>query len=60
MMTLPSVARPGFADAPAHHPHMLSCNYTRGPPLNTDISGIGVRISFYLQTLFLGTRASFV
>ncbi|KAJ7473618.1 hypothetical protein B0H11DRAFT_2036576 [Mycena galericulata] len=24
-----------------------------GPPMNTDISGIGVRISFYLQTLFL-------
>ena len=22
--------------------------------MNTDISGIGVRISFYLQTLFLG------
>ena len=41
-------------------PHMSSCNYTRGPPLNTDISGIGVRISFYLQTLFLGTRASLV
>ncbi|KAJ6554329.1 hypothetical protein B0H19DRAFT_144969 [Mycena capillaripes] len=26
------------------------CLYT----LNTDISGIGVRISYYLQTLFLG------
>ncbi|KAJ7613166.1 hypothetical protein FB45DRAFT_273496 [Roridomyces roridus] len=24
-----------------------------GPPLNTDVSGIGVRISFYLQTVFL-------
>lgn len=24
-----------------------------GPPLNTDIGGIGVRISFYLQSLFL-------
>ncbi|KAJ7476766.1 hypothetical protein FB451DRAFT_1243901 [Mycena latifolia] len=23
------------------------------PPMNTDISGIGVRVSFYLQTLFL-------
>lgn len=39
---------------------MSSCNYTTGPPLNADISGIGVRTSFYLQTLFLGTRASFV
>jgi hypothetical protein len=25
-----------------------------GPPLNQDIAGTGVRISFYLQTLFLG------
>ncbi|KAF7360392.1 hypothetical protein MVEN_00769000 [Mycena venus] len=24
-----------------------------GPPMNTDVSGIGVRVSFYLQTLFL-------
>ncbi|KAJ7658310.1 hypothetical protein DFH06DRAFT_1327588 [Mycena polygramma] len=30
---------------------MASCNVH---PLNSDISGIGVRISFYLQTLFLG------
>ncbi|KIM74202.1 hypothetical protein PILCRDRAFT_828496 [Piloderma croceum F 1598] len=29
------------------------CQYTNGPPMNTDISGIGVRISFYLQTIFL-------
>ncbi|KAJ7055868.1 hypothetical protein C8F01DRAFT_1157952 [Mycena amicta] len=29
---------------------MSSCQYA----LNTDISGIGVRISYYLQTLFLG------
>ncbi|KAJ7171474.1 hypothetical protein C8R46DRAFT_1088514 [Mycena filopes] len=28
----------------------MSCDYT----LNGDISGIGVRLSFYLQTLFLG------
>ncbi|KAJ7613776.1 hypothetical protein DFH06DRAFT_1344533 [Mycena polygramma] len=28
----------------------MSCRYA----LNTDISGIGVRISYYLQTLFLG------
>ncbi|KAJ7759520.1 hypothetical protein B0H16DRAFT_1884890 [Mycena metata] len=31
-----------------------SCAYIGGPPLNTDISGIGVRVSFYLQTVFLG------
>ena len=30
------------------------CQFPGGPPLNTDISGVGVRISFYLQTLFLG------
>jgi len=30
-----------------------SCTQGGGPPLNTDVSGIGVRISFYLQTLFL-------
>jgi hypothetical protein len=24
--------------------------------MNTDISGIGVRISFYLQTIFLGEQ----
>ena len=33
--------------------HMSSCHYTKGPPLNTDISGISVRILFYLQTLSL-------
>ncbi|KAJ7797269.1 hypothetical protein B0H14DRAFT_2912188, partial [Mycena olivaceomarginata] len=31
-----------------------SCAYIGGPPLKTDISGIGVRVSFYLQTVFLG------
>ncbi|KAJ6570327.1 hypothetical protein B0H10DRAFT_2108502 [Mycena sp. CBHHK59/15] len=31
----------------------MSCIYPAGPPMNTDISGIGVRVSFYLQTLFL-------
>ncbi|KAJ7633786.1 hypothetical protein DFH06DRAFT_1221673 [Mycena polygramma] len=31
-----------------------SCSSSGGPPLNTDISGIGVRMSFYLQTVFLG------
>ncbi|KAJ6542537.1 hypothetical protein DFH09DRAFT_1173928 [Mycena vulgaris] len=31
----------------------MACNYAGGPPMNTDISGIGVRVSFYLQTLFL-------
>ncbi|KAJ6549848.1 hypothetical protein B0H19DRAFT_1159882 [Mycena capillaripes] len=31
-----------------------SCAYIGGPPMNTDISGIGVRVSFYLQTVFLG------
>ena len=30
------------------------CLHGGGPPMNTDVSGIGVRISFYLQTLFLG------
>ncbi|KAJ7149169.1 hypothetical protein C8R43DRAFT_1007404 [Mycena crocata] len=30
-----------------------SCIHGGGPPMNTDISGIGVRVSFYLQTLFL-------
>ncbi|KAJ7926987.1 hypothetical protein B0H13DRAFT_2265716 [Mycena leptocephala] len=29
------------------------CSLTQGPLMNTDISGIGVRVSFYLQTLFL-------
>ncbi|KAJ7476770.1 hypothetical protein FB451DRAFT_1366371 [Mycena latifolia] len=28
------------------------------PPMNTDISGIGVRVSFYLQTLFLSIAFS--
>ncbi|CAK5271571.1 unnamed protein product [Mycena citricolor] len=31
----------------------LSCPYGGGPPTNTDVSGVGVRFSFYLQTLFL-------
>ncbi|KAJ7021306.1 hypothetical protein C8F04DRAFT_1273912 [Mycena alexandri] len=32
----------------------MNCTYgSGGPPMNTDISGIGVRVSFYLQTLFL-------
>ncbi|KAJ7186456.1 hypothetical protein C8R46DRAFT_1057234 [Mycena filopes] len=32
----------------------MACAFgSGGPPLNTDISGIGVRVSFYLQTLFL-------
>ncbi|PVF99844.1 hypothetical protein CPB86DRAFT_872278 [Serendipita vermifera] len=30
-----------------------TCVNRGGPPMNTDVSGIGVRISFYLQTLFL-------
>ncbi|KAJ7268578.1 hypothetical protein C8J57DRAFT_1325606 [Mycena rebaudengoi] len=30
-----------------------NCPYSGGPAMNTDISGIGVRVSFYLQTLFL-------
>ncbi|KAJ7826293.1 hypothetical protein B0H14DRAFT_2817521 [Mycena olivaceomarginata] len=29
------------------------CSPSGGPQMNTDISGIGVRVSFYLQTLFL-------
>lgn len=29
------------------------CQNGGGPPINSDISGIGVRVSFYLQTLFL-------
>ncbi|KAF7343072.1 hypothetical protein MVEN_01737600 [Mycena venus] len=32
----------------------MSCTDGGGPSMNTDISGIGVRVSFYLQTLFLG------
>jgi hypothetical protein len=32
----------------------MHCPYSGGPPMNNDVSGIGVRISFYLQTLFLG------
>ncbi|KAJ7753574.1 hypothetical protein B0H16DRAFT_1886966 [Mycena metata] len=32
----------------------MSCPTSGGPPMNTNISGIGVRLSFYLQTLFLG------
>ncbi|KAJ7763674.1 hypothetical protein DFH07DRAFT_812734 [Mycena maculata] len=31
----------------------MACPSGGGPPMNTDISGIGVRVSFYLQTLFL-------
>ncbi|KAJ7191331.1 hypothetical protein GGX14DRAFT_600848 [Mycena pura] len=31
----------------------MACPPGLGPSMNTDISGIGVRISFYLQTLFL-------
>ncbi|KAF7358371.1 hypothetical protein MVEN_00887100 [Mycena venus] len=31
----------------------MSCN-GGAPPMNTDISGIGVRVSFYLQNLLLG------
>ncbi|KDQ58160.1 hypothetical protein JAAARDRAFT_34971 [Jaapia argillacea MUCL 33604] len=31
-----------------------ACPSGGGPPINTDIGGIGVRISFYLQALFLG------
>ena len=30
------------------------CPYVGGPPLSQDIAGTGVRVSFYLQTLFLG------
>ncbi|PVF96966.1 hypothetical protein CPB86DRAFT_786453 [Serendipita vermifera] len=29
------------------------CVNNGGPPMNMDVSGIGVRVSFYLQTLFL-------
>ncbi|KAJ7118140.1 hypothetical protein C8R44DRAFT_982867 [Mycena epipterygia] len=39
-----------------HHlarPMDTPCPNGGGPPMNTDISGIGVRFSFYLQTLFL-------
>lgn len=39
---------------------MSSCPYSNGaPPLNSDISGIGVRLSFYFQTLFLGIAIVF-
>lgn len=27
-----------------------ACAYVGGPPMNIDISGIGFRVSFYLQT----------
>ncbi|KAF5364474.1 hypothetical protein D9758_010664 [Tetrapyrgos nigripes] len=30
-----------------------TCSYPSGPPLNTDVGGIGVRLSFYLQTIFI-------
>lgn len=30
------------------------CPYNGGPTMNMDLSGIGVRVSFYLQTIFLG------
>ncbi|KZP03092.1 hypothetical protein FIBSPDRAFT_969317 [Athelia psychrophila] len=36
----------------------IVCAYEGAPPMNTDISGVGVRISFYLQTLFLGFQAA--
>ncbi|KZP08197.1 hypothetical protein FIBSPDRAFT_1052534 [Athelia psychrophila] len=36
----------------------IICAYEGAPPMNTDISGVGVRISFYLQTLFLGFQAA--
>ncbi|KAF7978017.1 hypothetical protein HWV62_1885 [Athelia sp. TMB] len=36
----------------------ITCQFSGGPPLNTDISGVGVRISFYLQTIFLGLQAA--
>lgn len=32
----------------------VDCAYVHSPPINPDIGGIGVRVSFYLQTLFLG------
>lgn len=38
---------------------MSSCQST-GPLLNSDISGVGVRLSFYFQTLFLGITIVFV
>ncbi|CAK5270680.1 unnamed protein product, partial [Mycena citricolor] len=42
---------PSFAHSMAQS--QLSCPYGGGPPTNTDVSGVGVRFSFYLQTLFL-------
>ena len=35
-----------------------SCPNGGGPPLNNDISGIGVRVSFYIQTLLLGALST--
>lgn len=35
----------------------FTCVPGQGPPMNTDVSGIGVRISFYLQTLLLACLA---
>jgi hypothetical protein len=48
--SVPSQLSITMTDTVAHS----ACQYAGGPPMNTDISGIGVRISFYLQTIFLG------
>jgi hypothetical protein len=29
----------------------MACPYTHGPPLNTDIAGLGVRVGLYAQAL---------
>jgi hypothetical protein len=33
---------------------MSSCAFAASPPLNTDIAGIGVRISTYAQAFLVG------
>lgn len=40
-------------DDPNRNPNCDCLLSGGGPQMNTDISGIGVRISFYLQALFL-------
>jgi hypothetical protein len=35
----------------------MACPYAHGPPLNTDIAGIGVRVSFYIQSLCHGVSS---
>ena len=38
---------------------VATCPVDFAPEINSDVSGIGVRVSFYLQSLLLGKRRSF-